>query len=437
MLPANPPSPEEFERAMAHVPRLKVQARRRRRQRRGLLGAAAGVAAATAAALSAWLVPASHSSTVRVISPASTTPRPATPTTAPASPSPLAGDIGILQTFAPESTMTWWAVVESNLTSQAYVARTTDGGQSWQDVLVPPREGVTASDFLDTETAWVATGGPGTSNPPLYRTTDGGRTWQRFGTDPGACSLQFVDQIHGWCVDIGAAAGSESVELYRTSNSGHSWTLVSRTSPGPGAPSTPGALPFGCDKTINFTSAQTGYAAFYCNGGTPYLYKSTDGGTDWHTLGPVPPPAGAPRDAGQGFDPPAVSGDDLATVFHLGPDTAVASSTDGGNTWASQLVPQPLDHWNVDLIDPTHWRLANGTEIMATDDAGDHWRTWTPEVPMKSSGTYGEVDKLDFLNPLQGWAVPGPDGGPAWETHNGGTTWTPVHISAGPYELPR
>lgn len=430
MLPPIPPSPEELERATAHVPHLKAQARQRRRRRRGLLGAAAGVAAGTAAALSAWLIPASHSSTVRVISPA-------TPTTAQTSPSTLAGDTGILQRFAPESTATWWAVVESNLTSQAYVARTTDGGQTWRDVLTPAGEGVAASAFLNTDTAWVATGGPGTAIPPLYRTTDGGQTWQRLGTDPGACQLQFIDEIHGWCVDIGAAAGSESVELYRTSNGGRSWTLVSRTSPGLGAPSTPEALPFGCDKTITFTSAHIGYAASYCNGGPAYLYKSVDAGSHWQTLGPVPPPAGASTNEGQGFDPPVVSGENLAVVFHLGPDTAVATSSDGGNTWRSQLVPQPHDHWSVDLIDPTHWRLTNGTELMATDDAGAHWRTWTPSVPLKSSGTYGEVDSLDFLNPMLGWAVPGPDGGPSWQTDTGGSTWTPVHISAGPYKLPR
>ena len=87
--------------------------------------------------------------------------------------------------------------------------------------------------------------GPGTTNPPLYRTTDGGQTWQQLGADPGACQPQFVDAIHGWCVNIGAAAGSETVELYRTASGGQSWTLVSRTGFGAGAPSTPGALPFG------------------------------------------------------------------------------------------------------------------------------------------------------------------------------------------------
>lgn len=367
---------------------------------------------------------------------------PSSPTTAQrAKPTPgkspvgtVGRDSGFLQSFAPESMTSWWAIVESNLTSRAYVARTTDSGQSWGDVLTPSGEGVAAYDFLNAETAWIAVGGPGSADPPLYRTTDGGRGWQRMGTDPGACELEFVDQVHGWCIDIGAAAGSESTEVYRTSDGGQAWTLVSRNLPGIGVSPTPGALPFGCDKTIAFTDAHTGYAPFYCNGGSPYLYKSADAGTHWWALGPVPPPPGAPTGEGQGFDTPVVDGQSLAMVYQLGRVAAVATSSDGGTTWKSQLLPRPLDNWIVDLIDPSHWRLTNGTEVMATDDAGAHWRTSTPAVPLISS-PYGEPDNLDFLTPLEGWAVPG-DGGPVCWTDDGGTTWMPLQIIAGPYKLP-
>lgn len=451
MLPPIPPSPEELERAMTHVPALRAQARSRRRRRRALIGGSVGVAVAAAVALSAWLIPTQKPATVRVISPPSSLPAPtpklspttlgtAPPTTAEAPPSTLAGDFGILQNFAPKSTTTWWAVVESNLSPQAYVARTTNSGQSWQDVFTPQGEGVASSYFLNAATAWIAPGNPGSPAPPLYRTTDGGQTWQQLGQDPGACDLDFIDQIHGWCIDIGAAAGSSGVELYRTSDGGSTWTLVSRTSLTNSSSSTPGALPGGCDKGISFTSPTVGWANSFCNGGDPYLYMSSDAGTTWHPLASPPLPPGTPAPQGAGLSAPVAQGSHLAvseTIDGRPGATIIATSVNDGQSWTSQLMPKSSQPWNIDLIDPTHWRLTNGTQLMATDDAGAHWRTWTPTVAMQSSGTYGVADQLDFLTPSDGWAVPGPDGGPFWWTDDGGTTWKPVQVIAGPYQLPR
>jgi photosystem II stability/assembly factor-like uncharacterized protein len=229
------------------------------------------------------------------------------------------------------------------------------------------------------------------------------------------------------------------VRLYRTSDGGSTWSLVSRTAlTGPG--STPGALPPGCDKTISFTSPTVGWARSYCNGGDPYLYTTSDGGSHWHPVTAVPLPPGTPAPAGAGLSPPVVQGSHLAvaeTIDGRPGATVIATSSDNGKTWQSQLVPTSPQPWKVDLIDPTHWRLTNGTELMSTNDAGAHWRTSTPTIPMKSPGTYGAADSLDFLTPLNGWAIPSPDGGPFWRTDNAGSTWTAVHITAGPYNLPR
>jgi len=65
---------------------------------------------------------------------------------------------------------------------------------------------------------------------------------------------------------------------------------------------------------------------------------------------------------------------------------------------------------SVDLIDPTHWRITNGTALLATDDARAHWRSWSSPVNM--TGSFGGIDTLDFLSPLFGWAVPAVNGGP-------------------------
>ena len=42
---------------------------------------------------------------------------------------------------------------------------------------------------------------------------------------------------------------------------------------------------------------------------------------------------------------------------------------------------------------------------------------------------------LEFLTPTLGWAIPGPNGGRIWWTRDGGKSWQPVSIAAGPYRL--
>ena len=347
------------------------------------------------------------------------------------------GDYGVLQAFSPETVTTWWSVVESNLTFGAYVTRTTDSGMKWQTVMTADH-GISASNFLNTDTAWVAPTPASAGPATLYRTDNGGGSWQRIGSLPTACELQFVNLDDGWCTEITGAAGSEPVALYRTTDSGANWALTSSTNvPGEEASSSD-ALPFGCDKAITFTSPTAGWANSFCNGGSPWMYASTDAGAQWFPLASVPVPAGAPAWEGGGLSPPAVSGTHLATAMNIQGQpgtTAIATSSDSGQTWQSQLVPNPTRGWNVDLIDPSHWVLTNGTVMMASDNAGTTWRTWTPSVAMKASGPYGQTVTLDFLTPQLGWAEPSPNGGPFWWTTDGGTMWKAVTVTAGPYVL--
>ena len=44
---------------------------------------------------------------------------------------------------------------------------------------------------------------------------------------------------------------------------------------------------------------------------------------------------------------------------------------------------------------------------------------------------------LIFLSPRLGFAVPDANGGPLWWTRDGGETWKPITITAGPFTLPR
>jgi hypothetical protein len=210
----------------------------------------------------------------------------------------------------------------------------------------------------------------------------------------------------------------------------------------------PGDVPFGCDKSISFTSSSVGWLTSFCNGGSYYLFTTTDGGTQWQRRSvPLPPPdkKGPPAptpDGGAGLGTPVVAGDQVAvSAFVGGPPgkpgtTAVATSANGGTTWTIHSVPQPPARdsdlqWDVDLITPTHWLLSDGTRLMSTTDAGAHWRTWNPGQSLE--GTDGILLTLHFLTatPLIGWAVPGVNGGPLWHTTDGGHTWARVRQPPG------
>ncbi len=115
--------------------------------------------------------------------------------------------------------------------------------------------------------------------------------------------------------------------------------------------------------------------------------------------------------------------------------TVIATSANGGRSWRSRLVPGPTHWWRVDLIDPRHWCLSDGTALLATDDAGRHWRRW--KAPVRMTDAVGAPLALNFLSPNLGFAVPEANSGPLWWTRNGGTTWQPITITAGPFTLPR
>jgi photosystem II stability/assembly factor-like uncharacterized protein len=396
----------------------------------GVPGAAGSKPSATASAVGAS--PSAVASVAVVSSPAASAP------IVVKSSQPFASaqqDTGDLQQFVQASATTWWATVVGNLSDQLFVVRTVDAGQHWQDVTPPGGElhadsGAT-SYVLSADTAWLAADAEPTT-PQLFRTLDGGQSWQQMGTVPDGCSLQFVDAQHGWCWTIGGAAGSEAVFLYSTENGGATWRLISQTTGDSTA--TAGALPFECGKSLTLTSPNVGWASSFCNGGQPYLETSTDGGARWHPVTPVPLPV---AEGGAGLSLPVVDGADVAVanLGGLGPGVSgISISSDGGRSWRNHLLPAPPanHYWNVDLIDTTHWRATDGDVILATDDAGAHWRRWTPSVSMHDQ--FGTLT-LDFISPDVGSAREPAANGPLWTTVDGGLTWTKVVIQAGPYTV--
>lgn len=351
-------------------------------------------------------------------------------------------DHGVLLRLAPRSATTWWAIVASNLHPKTFVVRTTDSGRHWKAV-TPPVKLVASSSFLGTKTAWVEAdalhaGAPGApKTEPVYRTLNGGRSWQGLARVVTDCQLDFVDLRHGWCISIGAAMGSSTVHVYRTSDGGSTWKLVSRTGLDDHG-STPGALPYGCDKTMTFTSRLVGWAAEYCNAGRARLYTSRDGGARWQQVALPRLPKGAPSaNAGGGISLPAVHGSSLTVSIQLDGTShlalVIATRANGGRNWRSRLTPGDPRYGTIDLVDTRHFVLSNGTTLLATKDAGRHWHGL--QATRRFVKSLGTPLTPDFLSPRLGFAVPTADDGPMWWTADGGTSWKRITITAGPFTL--
>ena len=107
---------------------------------------------------------------------------------------------------------------------------TVDGGMNWVTQPSPPRAGWTSLmgiQFLDAQAGWVIGWPPATakgSGTYIARTTDGGSTWEdlayKVGVGPynGLLDLDFVDREYGWIVgDTGL--------IWHTEDGGGTWEI--------------------------------------------------------------------------------------------------------------------------------------------------------------------------------------------------------------------
>lgn len=119
--------------------------------------------------------------------------------------------------------------------SQLSVARTSNGGESWQSTPLPFNPDNPSSTqspvyvtFTDAQNGWVSIKLATSSNfslGTLFRTTDGGKSWTQVALPIGG-PVRFVNAQFGWTA--GGAAGDE---LYVTRDGGQTWTRQSVVSP--------------------------------------------------------------------------------------------------------------------------------------------------------------------------------------------------------------
>lgn len=147
-----------------------------------------------------------------------------------------------------------------------FILRTTDGGQSWNDV-APSQAVFMDSDFIDASTGWVVGG-------RIYKSTNGGLSWvEQFTPSDLLYSVSFADALHGWAVGWGPT-------LLRTTDGGQTWTPQTANAPG----------------TALFAVQALGPDVAWIAGADGFVARTTDGGQSWHPES-LPGGSGAPLEA--------------------------------------------------------------------------------------------------------------------------------------------
>ncbi len=237
---------------------------------------------------------------------------------------------------------------EENFAQDSYsgvgILKSTDGGQTWTNYPGPFTQqyiGGLAVDPAKSSHVLAA------STIGLYQSGDGGQTWTQVLN--GIATSVYFDRAQpgvAWCA-LGNPFGSKLNGVYRSTDSGASWTLVDGSAPD----NLPAQADMGRIQIVNVpTSPNTAYAIVttVINGPGASLtgvYKTIDSGADWIKFSGVPDFC-APQCWYDLVIAPHPSNPD---IIFAGGNVLNIRSLDGGNTWTTQGVttlglPHADDH---------------------------------------------------------------------------------------------
>ncbi len=144
--------------------------------------------------------------------------------------------------------------------------KTTDGGETWTETRVGTVGGCIALDPSDPDLIYIGGGQYVSSSARLYKSTDGGASFADISSDLSDCASIDGIAVHPTNSNI-VYAGVWSEGIYRSTDSGASWSLVH-------------PHPYISCIAASVAGPDITYAASY-----NIVYKSTDAGVSWFETG--------------------------------------------------------------------------------------------------------------------------------------------------------
>ena len=237
--------------------------------------------------------------------------------------------------------------------------KSTNGGQSWEQLGIPHLAGIEefAVNPLNTDEIYLVTNTMLFGNG-IYKSTDRGSTWQNIQNNVAGvlfCWSIAIDPQDTNLIYIGLSNlnGTDSC-LFKSTNSGQSWTDISPTGLSQGAISRVKVSPFG-DHTI--------FACTWNDG----LFKSTDGGENWISC----------NEDLKTFNIGTIEFDAVNGIIFLGTlGDGIYKSTDDGLNWqkiSQNINLMPSFDVSVSPIDPSIAFISTAGGLYKTSDAGESW----------------------------------------------------------------
>ena len=274
------------------------------------------------------------------------------------------------------------------VTDSSKILRTTDGGFTWSLQTLPYYSPLNSIFFINENTGWAAGGYYYIAHfGVIFKTTNGGNNWNLLTYSGNVQSICFIDENTGF-IGLDHSWDFESRgTLSKTTNGGANWDMQ-----------------FSNDNHIisgiTFKNSDTGFALGHywddTSNDSSIIYRTTNTGSSWE----IKYKEKNSFSFYSALKDISVKGNN---VWAAGRDSSILYSSNNGENWIHQYIPNPRIMNSIFFIDNyTGWAVgmnnSDTSTIIKTTNSGLNW------VNLKSNFS-NRLHSVIFVNANTGWTV--------------------------------